>query len=81
MIPILFVAFLAWSHLTGYVRWFIIAVYGSLIVLITSSSVYLGAHWTSDVPGSYVSGVLWLVMIILGYLMAGHGSWGLSKKE
>jgi membrane-associated phospholipid phosphatase len=67
-----FIAFLAWSHLTGYVRWLIIAMCGFLIVLIAPSRVYLGAHWASDVIGSYVIGVLWLVMIILGYLMAGR---------
>jgi membrane-associated phospholipid phosphatase len=76
-----FIAFLAWSHLTGYVRWLIIATCGFLIVLIAPSRVYLGAHWASDVIGSYVIGVLWLVMIILGYLMAGRGSGVLSKKE
>jgi undecaprenyl-diphosphatase len=65
-----FIAFLAWSHLTGYMRWLIIAICGFLIVLIAPSRVYLGAHWASDVIGSYVIGVLWLVMIILGYLMA-----------
>jgi membrane-associated phospholipid phosphatase len=65
-----FIAFLAWSHLTGYVRWLIIAMCGFLIVLIGPSRVYLGAHWASDVIGSYVIGVLWLVMIIPGYLMA-----------
>ncbi|MCK9592727.1 MAG: phosphatase PAP2 family protein [Methanoregula sp.] len=67
-----FIAFLAWSHLTGYVRWLIIAMCGFLIVLIAPSRVYLGAHWASDVIGSYVIGALLLVMIILGYLMAVH---------
>lgn len=76
-----FIAFLAWSHLTGYVRWFIIAICGLLIVLIGPSRVYLGAHWASDVIGSYVIGVLWLVMIILGYLMAGRSSVVLAGRE
>lgn len=76
-----FIAFLAWSHLTGYARWFIIAICGFLIVLIAPSRVYLGAHWASDVIGSYVIGILWLGMIILMYLMAGCGSVVLSKKE
>ena len=41
-------------------------------MLIGPSRVYLGAHWASDAIGSYVIGVLWLVMIILGYRMTVH---------
>jgi membrane-associated phospholipid phosphatase len=65
-----FIAFLAWSLLAGYRRWVVIAACGLLIVLIAPSRVYLGAHWASDVIGSCVIGMLWLIMIILGYLMA-----------
>ena len=60
-----FIAFLAWSLLTGYRRWVVIAACGLLIVLIAPSRVYLGAHWASDVIGEYVIGMLWLIMIIL----------------
>ena len=76
-----FVAFLAWSHLTGCMRWVIISMCGVLIVLIGPSRVYLGAHWASDVIGSYVIGTLWLLMIILGYLMAGRSSVVLAERE
>ena len=52
-----FIAFLAWSLLAGYRRWVVIAACGLLIVLIAPSRVYLGAHWASDVIGSYVIGM------------------------
>jgi membrane-associated phospholipid phosphatase len=32
--------------------------------------VYLGAHWASDVLGSYIIVALWLFLIILGYQLA-----------
>ena len=73
-------AFLAWLHLTGYKRWLVITICGFLIVLIGPSRVYLGAHWASDVIGSYIIGGLWLGMLILGYLMAVRGSWVLAKE-
>jgi membrane-associated phospholipid phosphatase len=62
-----FIAYLAWLHLTGFARILVIAICGVLIVLIGPSRVYLGAHWASDVVGSYIIGFLWLFMLILGY--------------
>ena len=44
----------------------------ALIMLIGPSRVYLGAHWASDVLGSYIIGVLWLFVLILGYQMVLH---------
>ncbi len=67
-----FLAFLAWMHLTGQVRWIIMAICSCLIVLIGPSRVYLGEHWASDVIGSYLIGTFWLIIIILLYLMALH---------
>jgi undecaprenyl-diphosphatase len=76
-----FIALLAWSNLTGYVRWLIMVICGLLIVLIGPSRVYLGAHWASDVIGSYVIGVLWLLMIILPYLRSGLSPVMQMKRE
>jgi undecaprenyl-diphosphatase len=65
-----FVAYLAWRYPTGHVRAIIIAVCGALIMLIGPSRIYLGAHWASDVLGSYIIGILWLFLVILGYQLA-----------
>ena len=65
-----FIAYLAWLHQTGRVRILVIASCGALILLIGLSRVYLGAHWASDVLGSYIIGGLWLFCIILGYQLA-----------
>jgi membrane-associated phospholipid phosphatase len=62
-----FIAYLAWLHQTGFARIIVIALCSALIMLIGPSRVYLGAHWASDVVGSYIIGVLWLVVLILGY--------------
>jgi undecaprenyl-diphosphatase len=62
-----FVAFLAWKHLAGWMRWTIISVCAALIVLIGPSRIYLGEHWVSDVIGSYIIGTFWLIILILLY--------------
>jgi len=67
-----FVAYLAWLHQTGLSRLMVIAICGALIMLIGPSRVYLGAHWASDVVGSYIIGVLWLFVLILGYQLVAH---------
>jgi len=65
-----FFAYLAWIHFAGRVRVIIIAICGALIVLIGPSRVFLGAHWASDVLGSYVIGAIWLFVLILAYQWA-----------
>lgn len=62
-----FIGYLAWIHLAGRVRLLFIAICGGLIVLIAPSRIYLGAHWASDVIGSYVIGFLGLFILILAY--------------
>jgi membrane-associated phospholipid phosphatase len=62
-----FIAYLAWLHQTGFARIIVIAICSALVMLIGPSRVYLGAHWASDVLGSYIIGILWLFVLILGY--------------
>jgi len=67
-----FLAFLSWLHLTAWMRLITIAACGALIVLIAPSRIYIGAHWASDVIGSYIIGTLWLIILILLYLLMVH---------
>lgn len=45
-------------------RRILLVVVGAPVVLIGVSRVYLGAHWPSDVIGAYLSGGVWLVVMI-----------------
>ena len=67
-----FLAFLSWLHLIGWMRLIAIAACGALIVLIAPSRIYIGAHWASDVIGSYIIGTLWLIILVLLYLLMVH---------
>ena len=62
-----FFAYLAWIHFAGRTRVIVIAICGALILLIGPSRVFLGAHWASDVLGSYIIGTIWLFLLILAY--------------
>ena len=62
-----FFAYLAWMHFAGRVRVIVITICVALIVLIGPSRVFLGAHWASDVAGSYIIGAIWLFVLILAY--------------
>jgi membrane-associated phospholipid phosphatase len=63
-----FIAFLAYRFLSGWMRWITISSCMALILLIGPSRIYLGAHWFSDVMGSYILGTFWLIILILLYL-------------
>jgi membrane-associated phospholipid phosphatase len=65
-----FFAYLAWIHLAGLARVTVIAICSALIILVGPSRVFLGAHWASDVLGSYIIGTLWLFILILAYQWA-----------
>jgi undecaprenyl-diphosphatase len=75
-----FIAYLAYLHQNGRARLPVIAVCGLLILLIGPSRVYLGAHWASDVLGSYIIGALWLFFLIFGYQLASHKEYTAQRK-
>ena len=63
-----FIVFLAFSLLKPSVkRTLILVLFGSLIVLIGISRIYLGQHWASDVLGAYLLGSLTLIAAIFFY--------------
>ncbi len=63
-----FIWFLAFTLLrNSWMRTLILTLFGSLILLIGVSRIYLGEHWTSDVVGAYLLGTLVLVAGIQAY--------------
>lgn len=67
-------AYLAWKNFAGRARVIIIAICSALIVLIGPSRIFLGAHWASDVLGSYIFGTILLLVLILAY------KWAIRRK-
>ena len=69
-----FMGFLASSLLRPSLkRSFLLAFFGSMVVLIGTSRIYLGQHWASDVLGAYLLGSLTLEAYIQIYL------WGKTR--
>ena len=69
-----FIGFLVFSLLKPSLkRSLLLAFFGSLIVLIGVSRIYLGQHWASDVLGAYLLGSLTLVAIVQLYI------WGKTR--
>jgi undecaprenyl-diphosphatase len=62
----LIVAMIVNRKINIYLRAIVIAISSILIVLISFSRVYLGAHWVSDVIGGYLVG--FIVLFIISYL-------------
>lgn len=59
-----FTALLACRFLAGWMWRITISICAALILLIGPSCIYLGAHWFSDVIGSYIPGTFWLIILI-----------------
>jgi membrane-associated phospholipid phosphatase len=69
-----FIGFLVFSLLKPSIkRTLFLVLVGALVSLVGVSRIYLGAHWASDVLGSYLLGSLTLVAIIQFYL------WGKTR--
>ena len=63
-----FIVFLAFTLLKPSLkRTLLLALFGSLVLLIGVSRIYVGEHWASDVLGAYLLGTLMLVAIIQLY--------------
>ena len=62
-----FIAYLSFHHIKDPGKWLIIVPCTALILLIAPSRIFLGAHWASDVIGSYITGGLLLLILIVGY--------------
>jgi undecaprenyl-diphosphatase len=71
-----FFAYLAWLNFIGWARTIAIITCAALIILIAPSRVFLEAHWTSDVIGSYVIGVTWLCILAFAHQLVMHKKTG-----
>ncbi len=67
-----FFAYLAWLNFIGWTRIITVITCAALIILIGPSRVFLGAHWTSDVIGSYAIGTIWLRILIFVHQLVIH---------
>jgi membrane-associated phospholipid phosphatase len=60
-----FLLFLAYTRLKRtWLRRILIIIFTIFIIFIGFSRIYLGAHWFSDVLGSFLIGIVWLYIVI-----------------
>lgn len=66
--------FLSYSILKRSIRRNVLLfIFGSLVILIGPSRIYVGAHWSSDALGAYLFGSLWLLFVVHTY------NWGKTR--
>ena len=71
-----FLCYLAYVHLApSWRRTLLITILLVLIVLMGPARVYDGEHWPSDVLGSYLIGIVWLIATVALY------EWGRRRKR
>lgn len=62
----LYLAYLAWRQVHGWLRGVLVAGLILLVLLIGLARLYLEAHYLSDVIAGYLAGILWTDALILG---------------
>ena len=63
-----FLLFLVFSQFKKTIlRYILLLLIILILILMGVSRIYLGAHWFSDVLGSYLMGLLWLLLMVYLY--------------
>ena len=68
----LFVGYLAWRLLAGWLRIICMALLVLIALLIGVARLYLGVHYLTDVVAGYVAGIAWTETVIIGAHLLGR---------